>query len=87
MEYKPLFDKVLLEEFTPKEMTGSLIVTASGSGFKAGKVLAAGEGLPDQPMTVKVGQTVLFKAIDAMDITLDSKKYKLIQERFLWMIK
>jgi len=87
MDYRPLFDKVLLEEIVTENKLDGLVLVDSKAGMKKGKVVAVGHGLAGQPMSIAVGQIILYKKDDAQDIPLDGKTYKLLLERNAWMVK
>ena len=85
MDYRPVFDKILLKEIPEKqEKTGLIIAAAS---FKTGVVIAAGNGKPGLPMVITNGQTVMYKKEDATDIRIEGETYKLLLERDTWMVK
>ncbi|MEK9173143.1 MAG: co-chaperone GroES [Patescibacteria group bacterium] len=83
MNFKPLSNRVFLEPLGEEKTTKSGIVipdTADKEKPMQGKVLAIGPGkLNDKgertPMSVKVGDTVLFKKYGPDEIEIDSKKY------------
>lgn len=67
MSLRPLHDRVLIKPFRPEEMTSSGIIIPDSAQEKPvqGEVLAVGNGKYDSsgnhvPMTVKVGNNVLF---------------------------
>ena len=45
-----------------------------------GKIIAAGNGKPDEPMTVKVGDEVLFGQYSGTEIKLDGTTYMIMRE-------
>ena len=62
VQFKPLADRVLIEPAPAEQTTASGIIipdTAKEKPLK-GKVIAAGNGKKDEPMTVKVGDEVLY---------------------------
>ncbi len=83
MQFKPLSNRVFLEPLGEEKTTKSGIVipdTADKEKPMQGKVLATGPGkLNDKgeriPMSVKVGDTVLFKKYGPDEIEIDGKKY------------
>lgn len=62
MQYIPHADKVLLEKWEPDRTTSGGILMPKGTEKEIGygKVKAVGEGTKDQPMSVKVGDLVIF---------------------------
>jgi chaperonin GroES len=81
---KPLHNYVLMEriEETNKTAGGIIIPDTAKEKPQTGKVVAAGPGLKDEPVSVKKGDTVLFGkwASSANEVKLDGKDYILIKE-------
>jgi len=83
MIFKPLSNHVFLEPVEEDKITKSGIVlpeTAEKERPMKGKVLAVGPGKVKengtiQPMSVKVGDKVLFKKYGPDEIEIDGKKY------------
>ena len=83
MNIKPLSNHLFLEPLEEEKTTKSGIVipdTAEKEKPVKGKVLAVGPGKMDDdgeriPMSVKVGDTVLFKKYGPDEFELDGKKY------------
>lgn len=83
MNIKPLSNHVFLEAIEENQMTKSGIVlpeTVSKEKPMKGKVAATGPGKKNKtgeiiPMSVKVGDTVLFKKYGPDEIEMDGKKY------------
>jgi chaperonin GroES len=83
MNFKPLSNHVFLEPLEEEKTTKSGIVipeTAEKEKPIKGKVLAVGPGKLNEkgervPMSVKVGDTVLFKKYGPDEIELEGKKY------------
>ncbi len=85
---KPLNDQVVLEkeETTGETTTSSGIVLTNDKEDRQviAKVLAVGPGkLTDgsrEPMSVKVGERVVFKSYASTDVTLDDTTYMVVKE-------
>ena len=83
MNFKPLSNHVFLETAEEEKTTKSGIVLPDSAEKEKpikGKVLAVGPGkMKDdgttQPMSVKVGDVVLFKKYGPDEIEMDGKKY------------
>jgi chaperonin GroES len=83
MNFKPLSNHIFLEPLAEEKMTKSGIVlpeTADKEKPMMGTVLAIGPGKKNdkgelQPMSVKVGDKVLFKKYGPDEIEVDGKKY------------
>ena len=58
---KPLADRVIIEPAAAEEKTagGIIIPDTAKEKPKQGKIIAAGNGKKDEPLTVKAGDTVL----------------------------
>ena len=62
ISFKPLADRVLIEPAPAEKTTASGIIIPDTATEKPlrGTVVAAGNGKVDEPMTVKVGDQVLY---------------------------
>lgn len=86
--FKPLADRVLIEPAPAEEKTASGIIipdTAKEKPLK-GVVIAAGNGKVDEPMTVKVGDSVLYGQYSGTEIKLDGKSYLIMRESDIYGI-
>ena len=70
---KPLADRVIIEPSAAEETTsgGIIIPDTAKEKPKKGKVVAAGSGKKDEPVTVKVGETVLYGQYSGTEIKID----------------
>lgn len=83
MTLKPLSNHLFLEPLEEEKVTKSGIVLPDSAEREKpvkGKVLAVGPGKMNEkgervPMSVKVGETVLFKKYGPDEVELDGKKY------------
>lgn len=85
---KPLADRVLVESAPAEEKTASGIIipdTAKEKPLK-GTVVAAGPGKTDDPMTVKVGDSVIYGQYSGTEIKLDGKTYLIMRESDIYGI-
>ncbi|MCC6182386.1 MAG: co-chaperone GroES [Bacteroidia bacterium] len=85
---KPLADRVLVEPAPAETKTaGGLIIpdTAKEKPMK-GKVIAVGNGKKDEPMTVKVGDTVLYGKYSGTELQLDGKELLIMRESDIYAI-
>ena len=88
VNFKPLADRVLIEPAPAEVKTASGIIipdTAKGKPLK-GTVIAAGEGKKDEPMTVKVGDSVLYGQYSGTEIKLNGKTYLIMRESDIYGI-
>jgi chaperonin GroES len=85
---KPLADRVLVEAAPAETKTaGGLIIpdTAKEKPQK-GKIIAIGNGKPEEPMTVKVGDNVLYGKYAGTEIQIDGKEYLIMRESDIYAI-
>lgn len=85
---KPLADRVLIEPTPAEEKTSSGLIipdTAKEKPLK-GTVVAAGLGKIDEPMTVKVGDSVMYGQYSGTEIKLDGKNYLIMREADIYGI-
>lgn len=83
MKFQPLSNHVFIEPVEEASVTKSGIVLPDSAEREKpikGKIIAAGPGKLSEkgdriPMSVKVGETVLFKKYGPDEIELDGKKY------------
>lgn len=88
MKVKPLSNQVILEPISTEEKTKSGIVlpeTVDKEKPEQGKVVAVGPGriLADgkrAPMTVKVGDKVVFKKYGPDEVKIADKEYLIVSE-------
>ena len=73
---KPLADRVLLEpkEAETRTASGLYIPDTAKEKPQQGVVIAAGPGKKDEPMEVKVGDTVLYGKYSGTEVTVDDRK-------------
>lgn len=79
---KPLADRVLIEAAPAEEKTASGIIIPDTAKEKPlqGKVIAVGPGKPDEPMTLKEGDNVLYGQYSGTEIKLDGASYLIMRE-------
>jgi chaperonin GroES len=88
IKFKPLADRVLIEPAPAEQKTASGIIipdTAKEKPLK-GKVVAAGKGKEDEPMSVKVGDTVLYGQYSGTEIKIDGNDYLIMRESDIYGI-
>jgi chaperonin GroES len=85
---KPLADRVLVEPAAAEEKTvgGIIIPDTAKEKPQKGKVVAAGTGKKDEPMTVKAGDTILYGKYAGTEITVDGKEYLIMRESDIFAI-
>jgi len=79
---KPLADRVLIEPVAAEQNTASGIIIPDTAKEKPqkGKVVAVGSGKPDEPMTVKEGDVVLYGKYAGTEINVDGSDYLIMKE-------
>ncbi len=79
---KPLADRVLIEPAPAEVKTASGLFIPDTAKEKPlqGTVIAVGNGKVDEPMTVKVGDTVVYGQYSGTEIKIDSKNYLIMKE-------
>jgi chaperonin GroES len=85
---KPLADRVVIEAAPAEEKTASGIIIPDTAKEKPqkGKVVAVGTGKKDEPMTVKVGDTVLYGKYAGTEINVSNKEYLIMRESDIFAI-
>lgn len=79
---KPLADRVIVESAQAEEKTagGIIIPDTAKEKPQRGKVVAVGNGKPDEPMTVKKGDMVLYGKYSGTEISLEGNDYLIMKE-------
>ena len=79
---RPLADRVLIEPAPAEETTASGIIIPDTAQEKPqrGVVVAVGPGKPDEPTTVKVGDTVLYGKYSGTDLQVEGMDYMIMRE-------
>ncbi|HET8963024.1 MAG TPA: co-chaperone GroES, partial [Chitinophagales bacterium] len=88
MNIQPLADRVVIQA-APAESTtksGLYIPESAKEKPQKGLVVAAGPGKKDEPVTVKVGETVLYGKYAGTEITIDGKEYLIMRESDIFAI-
>ena len=86
--FSPLADRVLIEPAAAEEMTSSGIIIPDSAKEKPlkGKVMAVGNGKADEPMTLKVGDEVLYGQYSGTEIKLDGNTFLIMREADIYGI-
>lgn len=85
---KPLADRVIVEAAPAEEKTagGIIIPDTAKEKPQKGKVLAVGTGKIDEPMTVKVGDEVLYGKYSGTEVTIEGQELLIMRESDLYAI-
>ena len=88
LKIKPLADRVVVEADAAEEKTASGIFIPDTAKEKPqkGKVLAVGTGKIDEPMTVKVGDTVLYGKYSGTEVTVDGTDVLIMRESDIFAV-
>jgi chaperonin GroES len=82
LKITPLADRVIVEPAPAEEKTAAGIIIPDTAKEKPqrGTVVAVGAGKKDEPMTVKVGDVVLYGKYSGTEITVDGANYLIMRE-------
>ena len=85
---KPLADRVLVEAAQAEEKTafGIIIPDTAKEKPQKGIVIAVGPGKIDEPMTVAVGDTVLYGKYSGTELSVEGKEYLIMRESDIYAI-
>ena len=82
LKIKPLADRVLVEPDAAEEKTAAGIIIPDTAKEKPqkGTVVAVGPGKKDEPMTVKVGDSVLYGKYAGTEISYEGQDFLSMRE-------
>ncbi|OYX19857.1 MAG: co-chaperone GroES [Algoriphagus sp. 32-45-6] len=85
---KPLADRVLVQPAAAEEKTASGLYIPDTAKEKPqrGTVVAVGNGKKDEPLTVQVGDTVLYGKYSGTELSVDGKDYLIMRESDIFAI-
>lgn len=88
LSIKPLADRVLVEPLEAQSKTASGIYIPDSAKEKPqqGIVIATGKGTKDEPITVKVGDTVLYGKFAGTELKFEGKDYLIMRESDIYAI-
>lgn len=88
VKIKPLADRVIIEAAAAEEKTagGIIIPDTAKEKPQRGKVVAVGNGKKDEPLTVKVGDEVLYGKYAGTEITVEGKEYLIMRESDIFAV-
>jgi chaperonin GroES len=88
VKVKPLADRVLVEASAAEEKTafGIIIPDTAKEKPQRGTVVAVGPGKKDEPMTVKVGDTILYGKYSGTELNVEGKEYLIMRESDIYAI-
>jgi len=84
----PLHDRVIVRAAAAETKTagGIIIPDTAKEKPQRGKVVAVGTGKKDEPITVKVGDSVLYGKYAGTEITIEGKEYLIMRESDIFAI-
>ena len=82
ISFKPLADRVLIEPAAAEEKTafGIIIPDTAKEKPQKGIIVAIGNGKKDEPITLKVGDNVMYGQYSGTEIKIDGNKYLIMKE-------
>lgn len=85
---KPLADRVLVKPAAAEQKTAAGIIIPDTAKEKPmrGEVIAVGQGKKDEPMTVKVGDKVLYGKYSGTEINIDGEDFLIMKESDIYAI-
>ena len=88
VNFKPLADRVLVEPAAAEEKTASGLYIPDTAKEKPqrGTIVAIGTGKPDEPISVKEGDTVLYGKYSGTEVTIDGTEYLIMKESDIYGI-
>jgi chaperonin GroES len=88
LNIKPIGDRVVVEAAAAEEKTASGIYIPDTAKEKPqnGIVVAVGNGKVDEPMTVKVGDKVIYGKYSGTEITYEGKEYLIMKESDIYAV-
>lgn len=85
---RPLGDRVIVQPAQAETMTkgGIIIPDTAKEKPQKGTIVAAGPGKKDEPVTVKVGDAVLYGKYAGTEINIDGVEYLIMREADIFAI-
>ena len=82
LKIKPLADRVLVEplEAETKTASGIIIPDTAKEKPQKGNVVAVGAGTKENPISLKVGETVLYGKYSGTELKYEGKDYLIMKE-------
>ncbi len=88
LSIKPLADRVVVQPAAAETKTkgGIIIPDTAKEKPQKGTIVAAGPGKKDEPVTVKVGDSVLYGKYSGTEINIDGQEYLIMRESDIFAI-
>lgn len=88
IKIRPLADRVVIKPFEEEKKTVSGILIPDNAKEKPqkGVVVAVGNGKKDEPMTLKVGDVVLYGKYGGSEINYENETYLVMRESDVYAV-
>jgi chaperonin GroES len=88
LSIRPLADRVVVEPSAAEEKTagGIIIPDTAKEKPQRGVIVAVGQGKKDEPLTVKVGDVVLYGKYSGTEVHFEGKDYLIMKESDIYAI-
>ncbi|MGB3180832.1 MAG: co-chaperone GroES [Cyclobacteriaceae bacterium] len=88
LNIKPLADRVVVVPAAAEEKTASGIIIPDTAKEKPqqGEVVAVGNGKKDEPLTVQVGDKILYGKYAGTEITIEGQEYLIMRESDIFAV-
>ncbi|MGD1839545.1 MAG: co-chaperone GroES [Thermonemataceae bacterium] len=88
LDITPLADRVIIEPAEAETTTAGGIIIPDNAKEKPqkGTIVAVGNGKKEEPLTVKVGNTVLYGKYAGTEITVEGQDYLIMRESDIFAI-
>jgi chaperonin GroES len=88
LKIKPLSDRVVVMPAAAEEKTASGIIIPDTAKEKPqrGKIVAVGTGKKDEPITVKVGDSVLYGKYAGTELSIEGTDYLIMREDDIYAV-
>jgi len=88
MAFKTVLNKLIVEpvEAETKTASGIIIPDSAQEKPQKGIVIAAGNGKADEPMEIKIGDTVLYSKYAGSEVNIENKKYLIMSQADILVI-
>lgn len=87
VKIKPLSDRVIIKPLEmDKKTAGGLLLPDTKEKPQEGIIVNIGNGKKDEPMTVKIGDHVLFSKYGGTEYKVDNETYLIMRESDIYAI-
>jgi chaperonin GroES len=88
LNIKPLADRVVVAPAAAEEKTASGIIIPDTAKEKPqqGEVVAVGNGKKDEPLTVQVGDKILYGKYAGTEISIEGREYLIMRESDIFAV-